>query len=51
MIGLFGSIKMIKDCNESDFELFDVLMYDLVFLAKGAAFLVFLTLEHKNTGF
>ena len=39
MISLSGSIIMALECYEIDFELIDVLMCNLAFLAKGAAFL------------
>ena len=37
-IDLFGSIIIIFECFESNFEKFDVLLRDLAFLDKGVAF-------------
>ena len=51
MISLFGSILKVWECYESDFELIDIHLWDLAFLAKGVAFLTFLTSEHENTDF
>ena len=44
-MGLFGSIILAQECNESDFEWIDLLECDLAFLAKGVAFLALVTLE------
>ena len=46
---LFHSIKIIYKCYESNFEYFDVLLCDLAFPAKGAAFLALTTLKLQNT--
>ena len=48
-IDLFGSIIIIDKCYESNFKYFDVLLRDLAFLAKGAAFLALTTLKLQNT--
>ena len=46
---LFGSMIIICKCYESKFEYFDVLLCNLAFLAKGAAFLALKTLKLQNT--
>ena len=48
-IDLLGSIIIIDKCYESNFKYFDVLLCDLAFLAKGAAFLALMTLKLQNT--
>ena len=48
-IDLFGSMIIVCKCYESNFEYFDVLLCDLAFLAKGAAFLALTTLKLQNT--
>ena len=47
-IGLFCSIIIIYGCNKDNFKHFDVLLYDLAFLAIGVAFLALLTLKLQN---
>ena len=48
-IDLFGSIIIMYECYETNFAHFDVLMYNLAFLAKGATFLALTTLKLQNT--
>ena len=48
-IDLFGGIIIMYECYETNFEYFDVLLCDLAFLAKGAAFLALKTLKLQNT--
>ena len=48
-IHLVGNIMIMYECYESNFENFDVLLCDLAFLAKGAAFLALTTLKLQNT--
>ena len=48
-IDLFGSIIIVYEWYETNFEYFDVLLCDLAFLAKGAAFLALTTLKLQNT--
>ena len=36
-------------CYESNFEYFDMLLFNLAFLAKGVAFLALMTLKLQNT--
>ena len=48
-IDLFGSIIIMYEWYETNFEFFDVLLCDLAFLAKGVAFLALTTLKLQNT--
>ena len=47
-IDLFGSIIIMYEWYETNFEYFDVHLCDLAFLAKGAAFLALTTLKLQN---
>ena len=48
-IDLFGSIIIMYECYETNFAHFDVLLCNLAFLAKGAAFLALTTLKLQST--
>ena len=48
-INLFGIIIIMYEWYETNFEYFDMLLRNLAFLAKGAAFLAFTTLKLLNT--
>ena len=48
-IDLFGSIIIMYEWYETNFEYFDLLLCDLAFLAKGVAFLALTTLKLQNT--
>ena len=48
-IDLFGSIIIMNEWYETNFEYFDVLLCDLAFLTKGAVFLALTTLKPQNT--
>ena len=48
-IDILGSVIIIYEWYESNFEYFDMLLCDLAFLAKGADFLALTTLQLQNT--
>ena len=48
-IDLFGSIIIMYECYETNFAHFDLLLCNLAFLAKSAAFLALRTLKLQNT--
>ena len=48
-IDLFGSMIIMYECYETNFAHFGVLLCNLAFLAKSAAFLALTTLKLQNT--